>query len=342
MRLPNKLRNTILQGEAVRKLAELPDESVHCIITSPPYWNLRDYGDESQIGLETTPESYVRRLCDTLSASMRVLRNDGALWLNLGDTYATAKHGNDDPKYKQANTKTFRKRTPENCKPKDLVGIPWLVAFECRKRGWYLRRDIIWHKPNSFPESVHDRPHTAHEYIFMLTKSKKYYYDAIAVREGNHHLRSVWSVNIANFSRAHFATFPHDLIVPCIKASTSEHGVCAACGQPWQRVWENTDEFQSVRGKGYDTYNETKEGVAKGRRSINALKAKKLYKTTGWEPDCNCDAGTEPAVVLDMFMGAGTTAYISKRLGRHYVGTELKHEYIGIANERLNQIELFN
>ena len=342
MRLPNKLRNTILQGEAVRKLAELPDESVHCIITSPPYWNLRDYGDTSQIGLETTPESYVNRLCDTLSASMRVLRNDGILWLNLGDTFATAKHGNDDPKYKHVNTKSFKKQVPKDCKPKDLVGIPWRVAFECRNRGWYLRRDIIWQKPNAFPEGVHDRPHTAHEYIFMLTKSKQYYYDEIAVREGNHNLRSVWSVNIANFGRAHFATFPQELIVPCIKASTSEHGVCTACGLQWRRVYEYTDEFQNQRGKGYDVYNDTKQGVAKGRRSINALKTKNLYITTGWEPTCNCDAEVEPAVVMDIFMGSGTTAYVSKRLGRNYIGTELRQEYIDIANERLCQTELFN
>ena len=339
----NEYKNKIIHGDALSGLAKLPDNSVHCAVTSPPYWNLRDYGDSNQLGLEETPELYIERLCDILDEVKRVLRDDGTLWLNIGDTYATAKHGNDDPFHKPVNTKTFIKRTPKNCKPKDLIGIPWKAALKCRDRGWYLRRDVIWQKPNAFPESVKDRPVTSHEYIFMLTKSKKYYYDFLAVREKTHNLRSVWSCNIANFSKAHFATFPEDLIRPCIKASTSEHGVCVECGTQAIREYEHTEEFKKWRGKGYSTYNATvEEPLNHGRRSVKPLRTTDLYRTTGWNIPCGHDSGLEPAIVLDMFMGAGTTGCVAKNLGRNYVGTEINEDYIKIANERLCQYELFN
>lgn len=251
---------TIIHGNALEKLRELPAQSVQCCVTSPPYWGLRDYGIAEQLGLEETPSEYVDKLVGVFSEVRRVLKNDGTLWLNLGDSYASDMKGTGGASDKQlSNAGSFYKmsRLNHGLKSKDLCGIPWRVALALQADGWYLRSDIIWHKPNPMPESVTDRPTKAHEYLFLITKSDRYYYDAESIQEpvvrewdsnnggnlspkgihkangemrerggeypicsGTRNKRSVWTVASANYSKAHFATFPPDLIKPCILAGT--------------------------------------------------------------------------------------------------------------------------
>ena len=274
----------IIEGDLRDRLGDLEPGSVQTCVTSPPYWGLRDYGDDGQLGLEPTPERYVENLVSVFREVKRVLRDDGTHWLNLGDSYAstggevvrpgkTAQTGN--------TLKTLhpdsRVDVPPGLKPKDLVGIPWMVAFALRADGWYLRSDIIWAKPNPMPESVTDRPTKAHEYLFLLSKSPRYYYDADAIREehapgsierieagfkdqygdaasggyrgayggpngeqvnpAGRNKRSVWTVTTQPFPGAHFATFPPKLIEPCVLAG-SPPKCCGECGGPWERVTE--------------------------------------------------------------------------------------------------------
>lgn len=277
----------IIQGDCIEVMRTLPDESVQCCVTSPPYWGLRDYGVDGQIGLEKTPEEYVAKMVAVFREVRRVLKPDGTLWLNLGDSYAGSGRGYGDhgePGKQETNAGSLafaNHKGPDavnsGLKPKDLVGIPWRVAFALQADGWYLRQDIIWHKPNPMPESVRDRCTKSHEYIFLLTKRPKYYYDAEAIKEpaygwngsrfedgknlqvhpnvgkqrkpagwdtgsGSHgsfhrdgrakeieytetdsatrNKRSVWTVTTKPYSDAHFATFPPDLIEPCIMAGS--------------------------------------------------------------------------------------------------------------------------
>jgi len=225
----------IHHGDVRDVLPTLDAKSVQCVITSPPYWGLRDYGVKGQIGLEPTPDDYVQTMVKVFREVTRVLRDDGTLWLNMGDSYASSPAGNfggDMPA--PADGGRYRANKPKmdygasGLKPKDLVGIPWRVAFALQADGWYLRSDIIWHKPNPMPESVTDRPTKSHEYLFLLTKSPRYYYDTDAVREpsveqaAGRNLRSVWTINPQPFSEAHFATFPTALVEPCIKAGSTK------------------------------------------------------------------------------------------------------------------------
>lgn len=215
----------ILQGDALHLLACLPDESVQAVVTSPPYWGLRDYGIPSQIGLEQSLPQYINRLVAVFNEVKRILKPRGILWLNIGDGYTSGNRGWRAPDKKNpARAMSVRPTTPEGLKPKDLLGVPWRLAFALQQDGWYLRSDIVWNKPNAMPESVKDRPTRSHEYIFMLTKAEKYDYDYKAVMEQNggkpRNRRSVWDVNTQPFPDAHFATFPLALIEPCILAST--------------------------------------------------------------------------------------------------------------------------
>jgi DNA modification methylase len=274
----------IIPGDCIAGLRTLPDASIYCCVTSPPYWGLRDYGHDGQIGLEATPEAYVARMVEVFREVRRVLRDDGTLWLNLGDSYGSRKQ---------------------------LCGIPWRVAFALQQDGWVLRQDIIWHKPNPMPESVRDRCTKAHEYVFLLTKSERYFYDAEAVKEpmaestfrihsspgvqkraaesggwktdhtpGGRHTglcngkeslrdgfrnrRSVWTVTTKPYSGAHFAVMPPDLVEPCIKAGCPEGGT-----------------------------------------------------------------------VLDPFVGSGTTLAVAAELGRNAIGCELNPAYIELAERRI-------
>ena len=270
----------VLQGDCIESLKTLDDESVNCCVTSPPYWGLRDYGESDQLGLEETPEEYVANMVKVFSEVKRVLTKDGTLWLNLGDSYAAQRGGTHQPAESLAGGKGGKTESGDRVnrdrhdgynpsrnankiglKHKDLVGIPWRVAFALQADGWYLRQDIIWHKPNPMPESVTDRCTKAHEYIFLLSKSSKYYYDHEAVKEkaktepqslnknregynadypkgdrfsegdrifgadGLANKRSVWTVNTRPYPKAHFATYPKKLIRPCIKAGCPKGGV---------------------------------------------------------------------------------------------------------------------
>lgn len=218
--------SVIFEGDSLHVLGKLPSQSVQCVVTSPPYWGLRDYGIEGQIGLEETLHQFINRLVAVFSEVKRVLRDDGILWLNIGDGYTSGNRGYRAPDKKNpARAMAVRPDTPEGLKPKDLMGIPWRLAFALQDDGWYLRSDIVWHKPNAMPESVKDRPTRAHEYLFMLTKSEQYSYNSDAIKEktsvGDYrNRRSVWSINTQPTSWAHFATFPSALIEPCILAST--------------------------------------------------------------------------------------------------------------------------
>lgn len=260
------MTNKILIGDCREVLPTLPDKSVNCCVTSPPYYGLRDYGHADQIGLEETPEQYIETMVQVFREVRRVLADDGTLWVNIGDSYAGSTNTG-GIKSIQGSSKRLgamnghKRLVPYNLKQKDLIGIPWMLAFALRADGWYLRQDIIWHKPNPMPESVTDRCTKAHEYIFLLSKSARYYYDAEAIAEsatnpgdnrasrkdtrkevdpyckdngsrsrtGNptkdtRNRRSVWTVPTKPYSGAHFAVFPPKLIEPCILAGCPEGG----------------------------------------------------------------------------------------------------------------------
>lgn len=544
----------ILHGSCLERLRDLPDGSVQCCVTSPPYWGLRDYGHADQLGLEPTPEAYVANMVEVFREVRRVLRDDGTLWLNLGDSYAanrsyqvpSTKGG---PKHSDSQAAGGKASSvPDGLKPKDLIGIPWSVAKALQapfyagrikseldrvwlaatidaegsicgftherkddgtirtgihltitntnkplldnafriwptsreehnfhgeghlgsadtyrwiahnvddkaallreiypylvakkkqallawnflemsrdakrlartreadsikeKRAWivsalsrlnhfedvdtpswcveppslyehgyYLRQDIIWHKPNPMPESVTDRCTKAHEYIFLLAKSARYYYDSEAVKEAsvdpeslrhegrnkrngdkfrNHdgdgfartrvgfeklegvcyptrNRRSVWTVSTKPYSGAHFATYPPDLIEPCILAGTSERGRCKACGAAWERVVER---IQQKRYE-YEAIGIPGESSQRGRRTESC--GTSSYTSIGWQPTCRCNAGDPiPCVVLDPFNGSGTTGEVCIKHGRHYVGCELNQDYIGLAIDRLRKAD---
>ncbi len=215
----------ILIGDALTVLGTLPRETFRCCVTSPPYWGLRDYGIPNQIGAEASLNEFIGKLVAVFREVRRVLTEDGTLWLNIGDCYTS---GNRTwraiDKKNPARAMSYRPPTPDGLKPKDLIGVPWRIAFALQDDGWYLRSDIIWNKPNCMPESVKDRPTRAHEYLFLFSKSERYHYDYKAVREPSagrlRNRRTVWSVHTEAYPGAHFATFPAGLIEPCILAGS--------------------------------------------------------------------------------------------------------------------------
>ncbi|MBN1814151.1 MAG: site-specific DNA-methyltransferase [Anaerolineae bacterium] len=220
--------STVYLGDAHRVLANLPSQICQTAITSPPYWGLRDYALPGQIGSEEEVDDYVNNLVSVFRELGRVLRDDGTFWLNLGDCYTSGGRTWRAPDKKNpARAMSYRPPTPEGLKPKDLVGVPWRVAMALQADGWYLRSEIIWHKPNPLPESVKDRPTSAHETIFLLSKNAKYFYDYEAIKERGvngkrRNKRSVWTVQSEPINEAHFATFPTKLIEPCILAGSKE------------------------------------------------------------------------------------------------------------------------
>ena len=301
----------IRQGDALERLREMPDESVQCCVTSPPYWGLRDYGVDGQLGLEATPEEFVDAMVEVFSEVRRVLRGDGTLWLNIGDSYAGGGCGARDPQRwpKQSRNDHMPRHAKRGhgVKAKDLIGVPWMLAFGLREDGWYLRAENIWHKLTPMPESVTDRTTRAHEQVFLLAKAVRYFYDADAVRTplaekvaplAHKHrdaalelfeqdnwardvpnreakrgedgeplganLRSVWPLASKAYPEAHFATFPPDLVEPCILAGTPGG-----------------------------------------------------------------------ALVLDPFAGAGTTGLVATRLARSFIGIELNPEYVELGRNRI-------
>lgn len=366
------LMHTFYIGDALETLKQLPSELVHCCVTSPPYWSLRDYGTEWQIGLETTPEEYIKKLVEVFREVHRVLRPDGTLWLNLGDCYAHSTKGsgggwaNDPNNYACKAQKYGAHKVVHGLKPKDLVGIPWRVAFALQADGWYLRSDIIWHKSNCMPESVKDRPTKSHEYIFLLTKSPKYFYDAEAIKEPlaknsdvayrnqlrkgkkynakdpyqqnfpanfditGKNRRSVWTINTRPYKGAHFALFPPELPKLCILAGTSPKA-CPKCGAPWERIIEKTGHInkrEPARVPGNSPTKVDSTGWAPTTRATNS-----------WQPTCSCEGndGSGKCVVLDPFGGAGTVALVAEQLGRDSIYIDIKPEYAEMAVDRLAQ-----
>jgi site-specific DNA-methyltransferase (cytosine-N4-specific) len=262
--------SALIQGDAHRILTAMPDGIAQTVVTSPPYWSLRDYGIEGQLGLEPSVHEFIEALADLFDDVRRVLRPDGTLWLNIGDSYTSGNRGWRAPDRKNvARAMSTRPPTPEGLKSKDLIGVPWRLAFALQERGWYLRSDLVWNKPNAQPESVTDRPTRSHEYLFMLSKSEKYRYDVDAVRGPNdRRLRSVWDLNTqpSRDASGHFATFPESLAERCI-----------------------------LLGSG------------------------------------------EGDLVLDPFMGSGTTAIAAARLGRRFLGCELNPQYVQMAARRVGR-----
>ena len=449
-------------GDARDVLRGVDADSVHCVVTSPPYWGLRAYkGDPGMIGMEPTFEAHVENLVAVFEEVRRVLRPDGTLWLNYGDAYwsnpsngrgaAGSALGGGEPHLSGAE------RKGKWLKPKDLMLMPARVAMALQEAGWWLRSEIIWHKPNPMPESVTDRPTCAHEKVFLFSKEPRYFYDAEEVRTpisegtkerfgpagattfrnadayqttpkdvdgrsarmgsqrrmtadedylgvapgssrrppkggqaewdasgkaGAANLRNVWRIPTAPYKDAHFATFPPAIVEPCIRAGTSKHGVCSECGAPWRRVVEqsgggetyglNMTRAQSVRaleifrdagltpahvdairsvGITDTPSGQIQNGAGRNIESVKELaaEAKAVLKgywrefhttvetTTGWQPSCECNAETVPAVVLDCFGGAGTVGLVADRLQRDAVLIEISGDYAGMARKRIEK-----
>ncbi|MGB9113409.1 MAG: site-specific DNA-methyltransferase [Acidimicrobiales bacterium] len=219
-----KTGSLLVCGDAAEVLEALPDGCIQTVVTSPPYWSLRDYGIRGQIGQEASVEEFIKSLTRIFDQVWRVLRDDGTLWLNIGDSFTSGGRTWRAPdKRNRARAMDIRPPTPAGLKPKDLIGVPWRLAFALQASGWYLRTDIIWNKPNCQPESVADRPTRSHEYVFLLSKSERYYYDVKAVPGPNdRRLRSVWDIQtrIVPEANGHFATFPPALVEPCVLSST--------------------------------------------------------------------------------------------------------------------------
>ena len=283
---------------------------------------------DSQLGLEPTPEEYVANMVAVVREVRRVLRADGTVWLNLGDSYAggaqTGRNDGGRPEkgrgWAEYDIQRTRVERRDGLKPKDLVGIPWRVAFALQADGWYLRSDIIWAKPNPMPESVTDRPAKSHEYVFLLAKSDRYYYDDVAVR-GSHNLRDVWRIVSDPYPASHFAVFPEELALFPIRAGTSARGVCSTCGAPWRRTTQRTKTIMRRTNNGHDP-------VRQRTRISGHMVAAPTVVTTGWAPGCKHQDPVVPAVVLDPFAGTGTTAIVARRYLRRAVVIDLDATYL--------------
>lgn len=432
----------ILQGNSIR--IPLPDNSVHCVVTSPPYFGLRSYnlpatvwggdslcphiwqpyhhnpqphGDNGKsgsglqggkstqsqtrmgetesafcqlcggwlgcFGLEPTIALHVQNAVLVFREVKRVLRPDGILFMNYGDSYATSKNGRSaaDTKAVGKDDRTFRDKpfSITELPAKNLCGIPWRVALALQDDGWILRSDIIWSKSNPMPESVTDRPAKSHEYIFMLAKSERYFYDAFAVRESAeygrrtwkddhykngditiHHKgttvggnpesgrnrRSVWEIATEPYPAAHYATFPRKLVEPMIKAGTSAKGVCRTCSAPWQRVTERR-KAEITKPRHF-----SKAGNNDRNDTLRVYEEHDRV-TTGWQSTCKCpDNNTPiPAIILDPFCGSGTVGQVARELGHRFIGIDLSAEYLQknalpraerlTSQASLNQLPLF-
>jgi DNA modification methylase len=333
--------NTIANMDCLEGLKTLPDNFVDCCVTSPPYYGLRDYGHSNQIGLEKTPEEYIRKMTEVFSEVRRVLKSNGTLWLNIGDTYNAYKANTGDTKYAGMSGRPIHKKglTTKNLKNKDLIGIPWMLAFALRADGWYLRQDIIWAKPNPMPESVTDRCTKSHEYIFLLSKSGKYFYDSYAIKtpmKGSSITRLSQDIeNQAGSDR-----------VPG-KTNGTMKAVCAN-GITRDRLFDYNSKEKQLRPKtirgGYNKESDVPlpEALANKRSvwTVTTKPYKEAHFATFPEDlivDCIKAGCPENGIVLDPFMGAGTTALVAKKLNRNYVGFELNPDYITISEKRLQK-----
>ena len=421
------------QGHVLDLLRDMPTASVHCVVTSPPYYALRDYrleptiwggdaehahewgvalrapwanevpgpsanhpknGDaghwrpkeagglcpcgawRGSLGLEPSPELYVGHLLEVFAEVWRVLRPDGCLFLNLGDSYAGSGKGPSKAISQRGRmaTRTIsgRQSGAGRCggeaKSKDLLLMPYRTVMALQAAGWYVRSQIVWHKPACMPESVQDRPTSSWEPIFLLARNARYFFDAQAVREessepdavrldafgganghlvrhsvgstftgsASRNLRNVWSLSPEPFASAHFATFPTSIPDRCIRAGTSEHGCCAECGAPWRRTTSSRLVKSPAHGPGSQMRTDRENGQnVNGWAGMPRLRGE--VATTGWQPACKHDAEPVPCTVLDPFAGAGTTLMVADRLGRHAIGLELNPDYVAMAERRVAQ-----
>lgn len=326
------------QGDCLTELRKLADESVNCCVTSPPYWNLRDYGVEGQLGLEATPEEYVTKMVEVFREVKRVLRKDGTFWLNLGDSYTFGGRKTRDPGQSKIHPALEdwdkgRPETPNGLKPKDLVGIPWRVAFALQADGWYLRSDIIWAKLNPMPESVTDRPTKAHEYIFLLSKCERYFYDYEAIKE--------------NVTESTIQRLSQDIDNQAVsqRVPGKSNGAMKAVG----RI-----DKQRGHGRKHAGFNDrwdlmtTAEQHAMGRN-------KRTVWTVATQPFSEAHFATFPpqlikpcilagcpegGIVLDPFVGSGTTLLVAEDLERNSIGIELNPEYCNLIERRMAGVEI--
>ncbi len=341
--------NQIFQGDCLAVMRTWDDSCVDMCVTSPPYFGLRSYCPEGsaekefEIGLEQTQEQFIEKIVEVFREVRRVLKPSGTLWLNMGDSYAGG------------------------LKSKDLMMTPAQVAIALRQDGWWLRDDIIWHKPNPMPSSATDRCTFSYEHVFLLTKSAKYFYDAEAIKEPSrdytgrdrekyrngtedpklkHHgfkdecysttgrnKRNVWTIPTEAYPGEHYATFPRRLVEPCVLAGTSEKGVCSDCGKPWVRVVEKEKLTRECPNK--FTKRTGEDGT--GNVCANDV-AGVLVKTKGWCPTCDCGKEPVPALVFDPFMGSGTVGAVATKLGRNYTGIELNPDSIKLAKKRIASV----
>lgn len=373
-----KTKSDLIYGVDVREsLKGLPDNHFHCVVTSPPYWGLRNYLSDdnplvgSEIGRDDTLGEYLHNMVEVFRGARRVLRDDGVLWVNIGDSYASDKDG--------------------TLKPKDLCGVPWRLAFALQDDGWWLRQDVIWEKPAPMPEPVTDRCTRSHEYIFMFTRSRHYYYDAEAIKEpvaestkkdnrigkdktrdvesasrdcgvgtsasrrnatnavgttGVRNKRSVWRLRAQPYAGSHFAVFPQALPETCILAGSSEKGCCRECGSPWVRIMGTLQGEPDKTQRKTSHYNTKDKYGARngGNGGFDGLAARMRegthYKiTTGWKPTCDCQQQDPvPCRILDPFSGSATTGMVANKLGRDYVGLDLNESYLELAQRRIRDM----
>jgi DNA modification methylase len=374
--------NKIYCEDCLSMMVRMPDNSVDCVVTSPLYWGLRNYGVEGQLGLEKAPGEYVAKMVQVFREVRRVLKPEGTLWLNLGDSYmsgnrATWRSGASQNKGRDIQNDMLRPAQPEGLKPKDLIGVPWRVAFALQADGWYLRQDIIWAKPNPMPESVTDRCTKSHEYIFLLTKSANYYFDAEAIKE-----KAVGGYNGSKFDTGKTYQLQRSSHTPRIHGNIpGRDDGGAACNNPGQNfrnrrsVWTvSTKPYSGAHfatfppdliepmilagtsergvcsecGKPWARETEKQETPTRkvvtagpvGRHGFFGENRRDIpceIKTLGWRPSCACAKEPVPAIVYDPFMGAGTTAMVAKKLQRHYIGSELNPEYVAMAEKRIGE-----